>query len=296
MNDDDVALVAELAAADPPAALRAETLAAAMADRPAGTSIAAAEPCTPLEAYRRGADDLHALLATLRPEEWDRAAHPEYGPVRSIVAHLVGIEQLALVWVGGGVDPHAGNHVDSTRALVDELAAVDPAVVVARWRASTRELEAACHAVDPATPIVAHDIPTDVDGLLVLRTFELWAHAHDIAVATGRTPPELDPARLALMSTRLMAALPFALALRGTTRTARTARLVLTGPAGGTYDVPLDPGDATGDPDVTIVVSATDICLVAARRLAPAAAPVAVEGDAELADVVLAATDAFARD
>ena len=62
------------------------------------------------------------------------------------------------------------------------------------------------------------------------------------------------------------------------------------------YDVPLDPGDAAGDPDVTIVISATDICLVAARRLAPAAATVAVDGDVELADLVLAATDAFARD
>ena len=39
-----------------------------------------------------------------------------------------------------------------------------------------------------------------------------------------------------------------------------------------------------------------DLCRVAARRLAPHALAVTVEGDAALADSVLAGVDAFARD
>jgi len=159
-----------------------------------------------------------------------------------------------------------------------------------------RQVVAAAATVPTDRPVLAHDLPTDAEGLLVLRTFELWAHMHDVAQATGRPVPDLDPPRMALMSERLMTVLPFAVAMRGNTAPGHTARFVLTGPAGGCYTVPLDPSQPPGEPDTTIVVDTTELCRLAARRLAVADLPVTIEGDAELAARVLASADALAKD
>jgi len=141
-----------------------------------------------------------------------------------------------------------------------------------------------------------HDLQVLPDGVLVIRTFELWAHAMDIAAATGRPLLQLDPDRMATLSMRLMAAVPLALALRGTALPGRTARFVLTGASGGSYSVPLSPGDAVGEPDFVLVTDAVDLCRVAARRLRPDELAHTLEGDRELAGLVLAGIDAFARD
>ena len=79
------------------------------------------------------------------------------------------------------------------------------------------------------------------------------------------------------------------------------ARFVLTGPAGGCYDVGLDAAaPATpaelADPDVTIVADVLDLCRVAAARLTPEELSYTVYGDPALAGLVLANIDAFARD
>jgi hypothetical protein len=118
----------------------------------------------------------------------------------------------------------------------------------------------------------------------------------DIALATGRPMPMLDDERMALMSEQLMGVVPLALAYRRTTVPGRTARFVLTGPAGGSYTVPLAPGEAVGEPDVVVIAAAFDLCRVAARRLDPDALGATIEGDGQLAEVVLAGIDAFARD
>jgi len=60
--------------------------------------------------------------------------------------------------------------------------------------------------------------------------------------------------------------------------------------------VPLHPGDTPGELDVTIVTEAIDLCRLAARRLDPEELIATIEGDRELAGLVLAGRDAFARD
>jgi hypothetical protein len=93
-----------------------------------------------------------------------------------------------------------------------------------------------------------------------------------------------------------MAVVPLALAYRRSTVRGRAARFVLTGRSGGAYTVPLHPGESAAEPDVLIVADTVDVCRVAARRLTPAQLNATVEGDAALADLVLAGLDAFARD
>jgi predicted lipid carrier protein YhbT len=106
----------------------------------------------------------------------------------------------------------------------------------------------------------------------------------------------LDPERMATLSNRLMGVVGAALAYRRADQPGRSVRFVLTGPAGGSYTVALTPDQEPGAPDATIVADAFDICRVAARRLDPDDLPAVIEGDRELADLVLAGLDSFARD
>jgi hypothetical protein len=247
-------------------------------------------------------EDFRELLAGLSGEEWLSYAHTEHGTVRELVAHLVGVERLCAAWLDPSapppVDP-AVDHVTATRPVVAELAAIDPSSLVRGWHDAARAVAEMADTGDPHRPVAFHDLTFDVAGLLVTRTFELWAHGMDIALATGHALPALDASRMTLLSSRLMAALPLALAYRGQSVPGRSARFVLTGAAGGVYTVPLDlrraaPADL--EPDVTIVTDAVELCRVAARRLPATELEAAVEGDQQLASLVLAAADAFARD
>jgi uncharacterized protein (TIGR03083 family) len=294
-----VGMLAEVAVTEPPKDLRQRVLDRALARRPGGTPFGRPAPAMPIEAFARTVGDLRDLLGQLTEPEWELPAHRQHGRVRDVVAHLVAVEELVLAWVGARppVDPEeAADHVAATRGAIDALADEPVAEVVERWYGLAGEVIDACRTAPADQAVIAHDLPTDVDGLLLLRTFELWAHAQDICAATGRPRPTLDASRLAVMSERLVAALPFALALRGSSIPGRSAQVVLTGTAGGSYVVPLHPGEAAGEPDTTIVTDVIDLCRVAARRLEPGGLDVTIDGDEELARLVLANVDAFARD
>jgi uncharacterized protein (TIGR03083 family) len=293
------AVLAEATVAVPPPELRTEMLTLARSRRPPGRPIAAVDPCRPIEAFRRTVDEVDHLLSTLTDSEWVAQAHPEHGRVKDLVAHLVGVERLVLQWLdpaGSPTDDVAHDHIAATRPVVAELAETDPRAVARQWREAARAVAAAAESGGPDRPTAFHEMSLSVDDLLVTRTFELWAHAMDISVATGRPLHALDAERMALMSRLLMAMVPMALEYRHVAAHGRTARFVLTGPAGGCYTVPLHPGDDLTDPDVTIVADTVGICRVAARRLSPRELGATVEGDGELAGLVLAAIDAFARD
>ena len=277
---------------------RARLLATALDRRPAGRPIDAPAPASPAEAYLGAVVQLDATLRSLRADEWVLPAHDDHGSVRDVMAHLIGIERLALQWVTApaGSELVPTDHMASARAMDDPLASADGATIRRLWFEAARRLHAAAAVADPSKPVLAHDLPTDVDGLLVLRAFELWAHLHDVCVATGRQLPDVEDERMALMTARLMAAVPMALALRGNRVTSRSVRFVVTGRAGGCFDVPLGPVDVQRPTDVTIVADAVALCRVAARRLAVGDLDAHVEGDAPLAQTVLGSLDAFAQD
>lgn len=280
-----------------PAGAWVEVLARALERRPAGRPVDAPQPASPLEAFLAAAVQLDAQLVALEPAEWAAPAHHHHGTVRDLVAHLVGVERLALQWVQApaGAELVPTDHL-TARSASGDLAGTDGPTLGRIWFGAARRLHTASAVADPSKPILAHDLPTDVEGLLVLRAFELWAHLQDICRATGRPVPDAEDERMALMAARLMEALPVAMALRGPRITSRTARFVLTGRAGGCFDVPLGPVDVARPADVTVVADAVDACRVAARRLAAADLDAHVEGDAALAAALLAALDAFAQD
>jgi uncharacterized protein (TIGR03083 family) len=290
--------LAEAASATPPADLRTATLARALSRRPRGTVSGAPQRCTSLEAFDRTVSDLAALLHDLDDEEWSVVAHAEHGTVHDLMAHLAGMERACRAWITGDgpVPGPETTHAEATRATVEELATASPAEVAAAWLDAARALALTAGREDLTRRVAFHDIESSIDGLLIMRTFELWGHAMDVAVATGRPLPTLDPERMLALSARFMKALPLALAYRGVLLPGRTARFVLTGASGGCYDVALDFRESPGEPDVTIVTDVIGLCRVAARRLTPAELAPWIEGDADLAWRVLAEADAFARD
>lgn len=297
---DVVAALAEATAQQPPAVLRNRTLSRAVERRPAGAPVGGVQACAPAEAYERTATEFAALLTSLSVPEWATAAHDEHGTVHDLVAHLVGVERLCIRWLDPSappVDPRV-DHVSATRPMVDELAGADGPEVARQWRDTARTVTALAGSGDLDRQASFHDLTTTVGGLLVIRTFELWAHWMDIALATDRPMPVLDPSRMALLSATLMDFVPRALAYRGATARG-TARFVLLGEAGGCYTVTLDPDRAAGEvgqPDVTIIAGAVDLCRVAARRLAATDLEVTIEGDHDLGAAILADLDALARD
>jgi uncharacterized protein (TIGR03083 family) len=294
--DDAVVALARLVAEEPPDDLRGSTLAAAATRRRPGRPTDRAGRCSPDVAFERTVEDLHELLVSLSDDEWNAHAHTDHGRVHDLMAHLLGVEQLMLRWLDPNDDvPFMPDHLESTREVVDELADIDPRRIARDWYDAAREvLEVGRQ--DLSKIISFHDLTMSVDAMFTVRTFELWAHGMDIAVATGRPLSTLDAQRMALMSSGVMASLPYALAYRQKSAPGRTAHIVMTGPSGGTFTVPLAAGQPVGEPDVTIVVDTIDLCMVAARRLDPAELRVTVEGDPALADLVFAGIDAFARD
>jgi uncharacterized protein (TIGR03083 family) len=291
------AALAEVMADAPPPDLRERTLRTALDRRGPGRAVDAPPQCSPAEAYRRTVAEFDALLRSLTPVEWDAVAHPEHGRVRDLVAHLIGVERLSARWLEGDPElPILPDHVAATRDVVAELSGTEPAELADAWAGAAREVALAAADGDADRPVTFHDLTLNVDGYLVTRTFELWAHGMDIAAATGRPMLSLDDARMALLSSRLMGVVPHALAYRRSAASGRTARFILTGASGGCYTVPLVPDGEVGEPDFVLVADVVDICRVAARRLRPADLAAHINGDRELAALVLADIDAFARD
>ena len=86
-----------------------------------------------------------------------------------------------------------------------------------------------------------HGMRLPLASLLVVRAFELWAHDNDIRLVAGLPPSVPDPSTLSLMTELAARLLPHAAALAGLDEPV-SLHLVLTGPGGGTWDVPIGRG------------------------------------------------------
>jgi uncharacterized protein (TIGR03083 family) len=291
--------LADITATLPPADLRERVLAVARTRRTPGFPLADPAPANPVDAFVRTVEELHDLLVDLRDDEWTTPNLAIYGQTRDLIAHLVGVEENLLGLLGEGVAPDpdiSRDHVMATSAVVLALRGTPTSVLVDRWIHAARRLAALASSSPPDTPVAVNDIPTTVRGMLVLRTFEVWTHHEDVCRATGRPRPLLDGSRLRLMSSDLMDVLPAALTVTGVAQPGRTVRIVLTGLGGGTFVRPMTMDGAVGTPDVVITSDVVDFCRLAAQRIAPDDLDATIEGDAMLAQFVLQAAGAFARD
>jgi uncharacterized protein (TIGR03083 family) len=252
-----------------------------------------------LDAFVTTVSEFGALLDTLEPPEWALRTRVEGTVIRDLVEHLVGMERYLLGQLGRGDSFTADrreDHWPATRRAAADMSGLAVDDVVRTWWREVLQVIAVCGELGPDHPVRYHHLAGSVRGLLVSRTFELWTHGDDIRQATGRPLDLLDEARLSLMVSELMAALPIGMALAGGTEPGRTARFELSGWGGGTFTVPLAFGEEAGSPDIVIRTDTLRLCRLAANRLAPEELGAEVEGDPTLLAPVLAATAAFAAD
>lgn len=276
--------------------LRGRILAAATAERAAGRSIAPPAWISGADAFGRVVGRLGALLADLEPGEWSAGAKG-YTEVQQLIGHLVGVEDAFLAVLAGEEDPGAG---------IDHRAMTEPAIVgqhgratadtLGDWTARTAASVAAVAALDPARPVTFYGASLALDELLVLRAFEMWIHDEDIRRATGRPLADPDPETLGRMVEVAIGLLPTGIALAERQRPGCAARLVLTGPGGGTWDVNLDGTDEARRADASVVVDAAWFCRVIGDREDVATSGAIVAGEADLVTDLFVGAAALALD
>lgn len=278
----------------PPAGLRERVLAASLRARAAGRPEPAAPAISPAEAFSRVADAFYRLLCALHDEDWGKPALRGLD-VQGLVGHLTGVEEDVHRCLAGDPDVAGAGHVESTQPAAVRQARRSPAQTRAEWRRAADRTLDLITAIGGLSPEVAvHGMRLPVSMLLVVRAFELWIHDNDIRQATGLPPSVPDASTLRLMTEAAARLLPHAAARTGL-REPTNVHLVLTGPGGGTWDVPI--GQSPPAPAaVGIVTDAVGFCRLAANRVTPARLGLHITGDPGRAAEVLAAASALALD
>jgi uncharacterized protein (TIGR03083 family) len=290
--------LAEADSEPPPETLRSRVLDAAHAARRPGVATGTGPPITAAEAYRRSVVSLDSVLSELSAAEWHQSALRDLD-IQGLVGHLIGVERQLLAAIGIAAEVATStDHVASTQDAALAQAGRPPSQTHAEWRELTARTVEHAAALDPEArqrPVTLHRFTIPLERLLVVRAFETWTHEEDIRRATGRALSPPDPARLRLMTELAVSALPFGLANIDRPQPGRTARIILTGPGGGTWQAALDRG-TPGSTDVRIIADAVSFCRLAANRVTQAELDCRILGDAVLAADVLAGARTLALD
>ena len=287
-----VALLGELDADAPPPTVRARLL-SEIRRCPAATAHVI--PSSPVDVVGAQIDAVRALLESLRPQDWQAQAAPYPWSVHGLAAHLLvserytahvlGLEQFD----GFGADADDRDHLALGAAIIEAEVGRPPAHTAAEWHARASATIGAVGAWPPPErerSVSFHGWPLSVSAVLIVRGFEMWTHADDIRRATGRPVEAPAPSDLRAMSTYSVNSLP----LLVPQLSHRSARVVLTGPGGGTFDL----GMPSGERALTLVADVVDYCRLVARRIEPDDLRSTTEGDRGLARELMAASRVFA--
>jgi uncharacterized protein (TIGR03083 family) len=277
-----------------PDGLRDRVLAATLRARAAGRPEPAAPEVSPAQAFGRAADAFYGMLGVLRPADWRRPALRELD-IQGLVGHLTGVEEDVHRGLAGDPDVAQASHIGSTQAAADRQAGHSPAQTRAEWRrAVDRTIDLVSAGGDPGAEVAVHGMRLPLSMLLVVRAFELWIHDNDIRQAAGLPTSVPDPSTLSLMTQTAAQLLPYAAACGGL-REPVSVHLVLTGPGGGTWDIPIGQSSPAPAP-VAIVTDAVGFCRLVANRTTPDSLDLHITGDPDRAAMVLAAASALALD
>jgi uncharacterized protein (TIGR03083 family) len=289
----------------PPPGLRDRVLAAARAERP--PTAADVRPSEPAELHRIHGELVVDLLRSLTAADWDAPVDPpEFAgwTVGDLVAHLATVQAYFAHQLGAAVadiperDP--ANDV-RTAAAITRHRRLTPADAIAELETCLAAVDDdVARAGDPADrPIVWWGAEATVNQILVVRAFELWVHAADIARAVGRPEPIPSAPSLRTMSNLATTLTPIMCEVAGTLAPLATGawvRFDLTGPGGATHDIALDRGAPTpsGAPTATLAIGIVDYCRAVANRIDPDALPHQVSGDTRIAEAVIASLPVLA--
>lgn len=250
------------------------------------------------------------LGQTLRPDDADKSTDCPGWTVFDQVAHVASAEAMAAGETPPDADVSGHDHVrhefgERVERFLESRRgrALEDVVDELEWRLEERLALYRADDVDPEAEAAGPFGPTTLDGLVRVRTFDVWMHEQDIREAIGR-PGGLDTPAAALSVERLFDALPVVVAKRAGIEPGNAVVLDLTGPVVGRAGVrveeqegkprgiPLFTGDAEEHPDVettTLAMSTAVAMRLAGGRRDPADLPVTVTGDEEVARRVLSA-------
>ncbi len=261
----------------PAADLRDRVLAEAFRRRPPVPAVGRTGPVddgTVVGLYREVVDDLVDLLDGLAGDDWTAATAAEDWDVLGVVGHLCGVEDLVLERLDHLDDWSPAEFLAASDAGVDRAHAEGPAATRARWSRVASAVVA--HPAFAGRDATARGPAALWDGdeaprrqSMVVRAFEIWNHTEDVRRALGRPLVAPSPRHQHLMAELGVRSLPVMLALRDRAHPGRSARVVLTGPGGGDWLIPLAPGETPAVPALTLTMDVVEFCFRVADRRRP---------------------------
>jgi uncharacterized protein (TIGR03083 family) len=274
-------------ATEPPGRMRDGVLDAARARRQG--------PADPvIDVYLSLSERFERAVAEL-PDEARDVVTPNGLTATELVVHMAAQESLLAQNLGVPTidDLPEDEIVPRTHALLPRFAERDLDDAVALWRDSV-EANRAWAVTNPDNTAIWRGLGLTRDDTLLVRSFEAWVHTDDLRRAAGLPGTRPETRHLTLMSDLARRILPLALAVSGREHEGRTARLVLTGPGGGDWLVPMGAGDPAVDADVTVTADVVDWCHLVGDRVTPEQLAVRIDGDETLGRDLVAAAPALA--
>jgi uncharacterized protein (TIGR03083 family) len=249
-----------------------------------------------VDVYLSLSDRLEQAIVDL-PDDARDVVTPNGLTASELVVHMAAQESLLAQNLGTPtVDDLDEEDITSrTHALLPRFAGRELDDAVALWRTSV-EANRTWAVANPDRTAIWRGLGLTRDDTLLVRAFEAWVHTDDLRRAAGAPVTRPAVRHLTLMSDLARRILPLALAVSELERDGKTARLVLTGPGGGDWLVPMGAGTPSGgtDADVTVTADVVDWCLLVGDRVAPEALRVQVDGDQSLGRDLVAAAPALA--
>jgi uncharacterized protein (TIGR03083 family) len=251
-------------------------------------------PASGVDAYTEITDEFAAEIASF-PEAAVGEVTDNGLTVHELVGHLALIDEMFLDSMTSDAPQRASIDAPAieevTREALDGIRSKSFDEVVRDWREKSAQVrDAAPRAAAEHRSVLGYSL----DDALVIRAFETWTHLDDVRRRVDRSGFVPSGATMRTMADLSMRVVPFALAATGRVHPGGSMRLVLTGPGGGTWDVPLEPGGVVDDePQTVMTVDIVDWCNRFADRLAPDALMFEVEGEASWAADVVAAAPVF---
>lgn len=217
--------------------------------------------------------ELAALLEPLDDAGWGRPTRCDGWNVSDVVLHLAQTDVLALASaegrfadglnvLAGGAQPQ-GNVDDGAAAMVAGERGVPNTELFDRWRTGAMALRAALAAGDQHRRVDWVAGQLSIQTLVTTRLAECWIHTGDVAEALDVAQEPTD--RLQYIARLAWRTLPYAFARDGRQLSGPVA-FDLRAPSGERWQFVPDTEPAT-----VIEGPGAELCLVAARRVAPAA-------------------------
>ena len=285
----------------------------ALSSTSAASPLFDADIPTLIAAWEGSARDFLEVAEGLDDTEWSYATSCPGWTVGDIVAHVAGVDRD----LAGDAPPtdepdwEALPHVNRPFSRFTELR-----VAAARGTARADVVESLADVIERRTQQLQHGptaVGTEVAGLggsaapldrvLRLRAFDTWVHEQDIRRAVGR-PGHLATVGARITADNLRTALPLVVGKKAGAEPGESVHLVVTGPIAFTRALLVDPDgrarfvpsgpttDTTGEnPTTRLTLAWETYMLLGCGRVdvETVTDAVDVDGDADLADRVLAA-------